>query len=79
MEALESIKGQVDEEEKDRNTMICQLKAKEGEIFKLKSSINLLKAGTCKATRIKEEMESSLAKENEEIFKMKSDIISLKI
>ena len=31
------------------------------------------------ATRIKEEMESSLAKENEEIFKMKSDIISLKI
>ena len=59
--------------------MICQLKAKDEEIFKLKSNINLLKAETCKATRIKEEMESRLAKENEEIFKMKSDIISLKI
>ena len=59
--------------------MICQLKAKDEEIFKLKYNIKLLKAETCKATRIKEEMESSLAKENEEIFKMKSDIISLKI
>jgi len=59
--------------------MICQLKAKDEEIFKLKSNIKLLKAKTCKATTIKEEMESSLAKENEKNFKMKSNIISLKI
>jgi len=59
--------------------MIYQLKENDEEIFKLKSNIKLLKVETCKATRIKEEMESSLAKENEEIFKMKSDIISLKI
>ena len=36
-----------------------QLKAKDEEIFKLKSNIKLLKAETCKATRIKEEMERS--------------------
>jgi len=79
MEALAIIEGQVDKVEKERNTMICQLKAKDGEIFKLKSNINLLKDETCKATGIKDEMERSIAKENEEIFKMKSDIISLKI
>ena len=65
MEALVIIGGQVYEAEKERNTMMYQLKAKVEEIFKLKSNINLLKAETCKATRIKEEMESSLAKENE--------------
>jgi len=59
--------------------MICQLKAKDEEIFILKYNIKLLKAKTCKTTRIKEEMESSLAKENEEIFKMKSGIIFVKI
>jgi len=36
MEALAIIEGQVDETEKERNTMICQLKAKDEEIFKLK-------------------------------------------
>ena len=65
MEALEVIEGQVDEAGKERNTMICQLKAKDEEIFKFKSNIKLLTAETCKATRIKEEMEISLAKENE--------------
>ena len=65
MEALEIIEEQVDEAEKERNTMICQLKAKDEEVFKLKSNIKLLKDKTCKATRIKEEKESSLAKENE--------------
>ena len=79
MEVLEIIGGQVDEAEKERNTMICQLKAKHEEIFKLKSYINLLKDETCKSTWIREEMESSLAKENEEIFKNRSNIISLKI
>ena len=79
MEALVIIEGQVDEAEKERSTMICQVKAKDEEIFKLESNINLLKAETCKATWIKEEMESSLAKENEQIFKMKSNITPLKI
>lgn len=67
---MKVIEGQVDEARKERNTMICQLKAKDEEIFKLKSNIKLLKAETCKSTRIKEEMETSQAK-NEEIFKMK--------
>ena len=79
MEALVIVEGQVDEVEKERNIMICQLKSKDEEIFKLKSDLNLLKVETCKATRIMEEMERILAKENEEIFKMKSNIISLKI
>ena len=65
MEALAIIEEQVDEAEKERNTMICQLKEKDEEIFKLKSNIKLLKVETCKATRIKEEMERILAKENE--------------
>lgn len=73
MEALAIIEGHVDEAEKERNTMTCQLKSKDEEIFKLKSNINLLKAKTCKSTRIKEEMDNSVAKENEEIFEMKSD------
>ena len=78
METLAFIEGQVNEVEKERNTMICQLDEKDEEILKLKSDNNLLKAETCEATRIKEEMESSLAKENEEVFIMKSNI-SLKI
>ena len=48
MEALTFIEGQVDEVEKERNTMVCQLKEKDEEIFKLKSDINLLKAETWK-------------------------------
>ena len=79
METLAFIEGQVNEAEKERNTMICQLEEKDEEILKLRLDINLLKAKTCEATRIKEEMESSLAKENEEVFIMKSNIISLKI
>ena len=71
METLAFIEGQDNEAEKERNTMICQLEEINEEILKLKSDINLLKAETCEATRIKEEMESSLAKENEEIFIMK--------
>jgi len=77
MESLVII-GHVDEAKKEKNTMICQIKAKDEEILKLKFDLNLLKAETCKSTRIMEEMESSLAKENEEIFRMKSYIISLK-
>ena len=54
MESLEFIEGQVDEAEKERNTMICQLEEKDEEIFKLNSYINILKAKTCEATTIKE-------------------------
>jgi len=36
MEAMEVIERQVDEAGKERNTMICQLKAKDEEIFKMK-------------------------------------------
>ena len=79
METLAFIEGQVNEAEKERNAMICQLDEKDEEILKLKSDINLLKTKTCEAIRIKEEMESSLAKENEEFFKIKSNVISLKI
>ena len=64
METLEFIEWQINEEEKERNTMICQLEEKDEEILKLKSYINLLKAETCEATRIKEEMERSLENEN---------------
>ena len=54
METLAFIEGQVNEAENERNTMICQLKEKDEEILKLKLDINLLKAKTCEATRIKE-------------------------
>ena len=54
METFAFIEGQVDEAENERNTMICQLEEKDEEIFKLKSDINLFKAETCEATRIKE-------------------------
>ena len=54
METLASIEGQVNEAEKERNTMICQLEENNEEIFKPKSDINLLKVGTCEATRITE-------------------------
>ena len=64
METLALIEGQVNEVEKERNIMICQLEEKDEQIFKLKLDINLLKAETCEATRIKEEMERSLEKEN---------------
>ena len=60
MGSLAFIKGQVDEAEKERNTMICQLEEKDEEIFKLKLDINLLKAQSCEATKMKEEMETIL-------------------
>ena len=47
METLAFIEGQVNEAEKEKNTMICQLDEKNEEILKLKSDINLLKAKTC--------------------------------
>ena len=36
MEALALIEGQVDEAEKERNTMTCQLEENDEEVFKLK-------------------------------------------
>ena len=60
MEALEVIEGQVDEARKERNTMICQIIAKDEEIFKMKSDIISLKIEADEATRIKEETENNL-------------------
>ena len=37
--------------------MICQLEEKDDEITKLKSEITSLKAQSCEATKMKEEME----------------------
>ena len=54
MEALTSIEGQVDEAEKERNTMICQLEEKDDAITKLKLEITSLKAQSCEATNMKE-------------------------
>ena len=45
--------------------MICQLEEKDEEIFKLKSNINLLKAQSREATKMKEEMEFDLSKKDE--------------
>jgi len=44
MEALEFVQGQVDEIEKGRNTMICQLEEKDDDITMLRSQITSLKA-----------------------------------
>ena len=55
MEALTFIEGQVDEAEKERNTMIYQLEEKDDDITKLKSKITSLKAQSCEATNMKEE------------------------
>ena len=59
MENLAFIEGQVDEVENERNTMICQQEETNEEIFKLKLDINLLKAQSCEASRIREETMSS--------------------
>ena len=74
METLAFIEGQVDEAEKERNTMIYQLEEKDEEIFKLKLDINLLKEQSCEATKMKEEMEIDLSKKDEECMKMKEEI-----
>ena len=58
--------------------MICQLEEKDEEIFKLKLDINLLKAQSCEATKMKEEMEIDLSKKDEECKKMKEEIDILK-
>ena len=71
METLEFIEGQDNEAEKERNTMMFQLEENDEEILKLKLDINLLEAETCEATRIKEEMERILEKENEYVFIIK--------
>lgn len=47
MEALAFIEGQVDEEEKERNTMICQLEEKADDITMLRSYITSLKGQSC--------------------------------
>ena len=58
--------------------MICQLEEKDDDITKLRSEITSLKAQSCEATKMKEEMEIILSKKDEECKKMKEDIVFLK-
>lgn len=78
MEALAFVEGQVDESEKERNTMMCQLEEKDDDINKLRLEITSLKAQSCEATKMKEEMDSILSKRKEEGKKMKEEIVFLK-
>ena len=55
--------------------MICQLEEKDDDITKLKSEVTSLKAQSCEATKMKEEMEIILSKEDEECKKMKEEIV----
>ena len=55
-----------------------QLEEKDEEIFKLKSNINLLKAKTCEATRMMEEMKKQLVMKDENYEKLKGEIVTLK-
>jgi len=71
MEDLLFIEGQVDEAEKERNTMICQLEEKDDGITKLRSEITYLKGQSCEETKMKEEMKIILSKKDEECKKMK--------
>ena len=78
MEDLTFIEGKFDEAEKEINTMICQLKEKDDDITKLKSESTSLKAQSCEATKMKEEMEIILSNKYEECKKMKEEIVFLK-
>jgi len=60
MKALAFIEGQVDEVEKERNTMTCQLKEKGEQIFLLKSNVISLKIESHEVTRMMEEMKKQL-------------------
>ena len=65
LKSLNNIEAEIFQYKEEVSSLKSELEEKDEEIFKLKSDINLLKAETCEATWIKEEMESSLAKENE--------------
>ena len=78
MEALTFIEGQVDEAEKERNTMTCQLEEKDDDITNLRSEITSLKAQSCEATNMKEEIEIILSNKDEECKKMKEETVFLK-
>lgn len=58
--------------------MTCQLEEKDDDITKLRSEITSLKAQSCEATKMKEEMEIILSKKNEECKKIKEEIVFLK-
>jgi len=78
MQSLSSIEGQVDEAKKERNTITCQLEENGDDIIKLRLELTSLKAQSCEATKMKEEMEIILSKKDEEYKKMKEEIVFLK-
>ena len=78
MEVLTLLEGQVDEVEKERNAMICQLEENDEDITKLKSEFTSLKAQSCEATRMKEAMENHLEKKDGECKMIKEEIDLLK-
>jgi len=78
MEDFTFIEGQVDEAEKERNTMIYQLEEKDDDITKLKLEITSLKAQTCEATKMMEEMKKQLVMKDEDSEKLKGEIFYLK-
>jgi len=78
MEALAFTDKQVDEAEKERNTMTCQLKEKDEEIFLLKSNVISLKIETHEVTKMMEEMKKQLVMKDEDCEKLKEEIVFLK-
>ena len=58
--------------------MTCQLKENDDDITMLRLEITSLKAQSCEATNMKEEMEIILSKRDEECKKMKEEIVFLK-
>jgi len=65
MEALTFIEGQVDEVEKERNTMIYQLEEKDDDITKLKSKITSLKGQSSESTKMMGEMKMKVVMKDE--------------
>ena len=65
------LEGQVDEAEKDKKAMACQLKEKDEEIFLLKSNVISLKIETHKVTRMMEEMNKKLVMKDENCENLK--------
>jgi len=59
----------VDEAEKERNAMTCELKEKYEEIFLLKSNLISLNIKTHEITRIMEEMKKQLVMKDEDLLK----------
>jgi len=68
-EALAFIEEQDDKIEKERNIMTCQLQEKDDDIIKLRAEIISLKAQSCEATKMMEEMKKQLVMKDEDCEK----------